>query len=146
MVARRRSRTHQIHKRVMPSNSRAGAPFQSSDVSSQVSMSISSRISLYCHLFTTTKRDADTQRKITTSSAGAPLGSKSHDPFRLCGLNTRHRREGYSSSFTLVQYSLGFCRTQPPCLLCHVQKFFEVFCQSEDLVCRCSATSVIFCP
>ena len=39
--------------------------FQSSDISSQVSLSISSRISLYCHSFT----DADTQRKITTSLA-----------------------------------------------------------------------------
>ena len=27
----------------------------------------------------------------------------------------------------------GFCRPQPPCLLCHVQKFFQVLCQTEGL-------------
>ena len=79
--------------------------FQASGISSQVCSSMSSRISLYCQSFTTTKSDL---------IGGTPFCSKVHDPFPLRGLNPRQLREGYSSSSTSGPYFPGFVGPNHP--------------------------------
>ena len=65
-----------------------------------------------CHCTATHSPARRETRRYTTEDhhliGGAPLGSKSHDPFHLRDLNTRHLREGYFSSASSVQNFLGF--------------------------------------
>ena len=75
-----------------------------------------------------------------------PIHNGGSPPHRWC-INRQQKSRSLPSSwlehsatvwrlFVILHFSpifRGFCRTQPPCWLCHVQKFFEVLYQIEGL-------------
>ena len=92
-----------------PSNRRSNP----SNISSQVGSSWESKIPWYCHSFTTTNRDADTQRRITTSLVAHHSAAKGMIP-SISVAWTPNCVRGCSSSFTTIQYSPGFVGPNHP--------------------------------